>query len=160
MSGVKASMEGQVNSPERINPKNAKQKAAQSISVSKVTGCRDHLFLASTSSLTTHTTEEKKVVQHFSDTHVYSAAGRYRMALPRRTDVPSLKESHKQALQRYEANEISVLRKGNWAAFQEVVQEYLDLSHAEPVPKPTSHLPTEMYYMPMHSVVKASSTSV
>ena len=44
MSGVKASMEGQVNSPERINQKNAKQKAAQSISLSKVTGCCDHIL--------------------------------------------------------------------------------------------------------------------
>ena len=44
MSRVKASMVGQVNSPERINPKNAKQKAAQSISLSKVTGCYDHIL--------------------------------------------------------------------------------------------------------------------
>ena len=38
MSGIKASKEGQVYSPECMNPKNAKKKAAKSISLSLVTG--------------------------------------------------------------------------------------------------------------------------
>ena len=48
----------------------------------------------------------------------------------------------------------------NWATFQEVVQEYLDLGHAEPVPLTSiSTPPSTHYYLPMHGVVKASSTS-
>ena len=81
------------------------------------------------------------------------------MALPRRTDVPSLGESRRQAIQRFEANERSVFRKGNWTAFQEVVQEYMDLSHAEPVPQPTSGPQHKVYNLPMHGVTKASITS-
>ena len=72
---------------------------------------------------TAHTVEEREVINHFNDTHVYSAAGRYKVTLPRWTDVPPLSESCKQALMRYEANERSVLWRGNSAAFQEVVQE-------------------------------------
>ena len=80
------------------------------------------------------------------------------MALPRRTDVPSLGECRRQANQRFEANERAVLRKGNWTAFHEVVQEYMDLDHAEPVPQLTSIPQHEVYYLPMHGITKASST--
>ena len=61
---------------------------------------------------------------------------------------------------RLEANEKSVLRMGTWIAFQVVVQVYLDLGHAEPVPSSQfSKPPAEVYYLPMHGVNKASSTS-
>ena len=42
ISGEKAAMEGQVNSPERINPKKPRQKAAHSMTLSKVRGSFDH----------------------------------------------------------------------------------------------------------------------
>ena len=41
-----------------------------------------------------------------------------------------------------------------------MVQEYLDLGHAELVPKTAMNSPvSEHYYLPMHRVTKASSTS-
>lgn len=44
--------------------------------------------------------------------------------------------------------------------FQEVIQEYFDLKHAEPVPpEDLCRPPSEVYYMPMHAVIKESSTS-
>ena len=81
------------------------------------------------------------------------------MTLPRRKDVPPLGESRPQALQRYRANERSIIKKGTWKAFQAVVQEYLDLGHAQPVPAETLSSSIESFCLPMHSVVKESSTS-
>ena len=40
-----------------------------------------------------------------------------------------------------------------------MVQEYLDLGHARPVPSPTTSLSQETYYLQMHRVVISSSTS-
>ena len=73
--------------------------------------------------------------------------------------MPPLRDSKQQTLQRYQANERAIIRKGNWPAFQAVVQEYLDLGHAQPVPTNEIHTSNEKYYLPMHGVVKASSTS-
>ncbi len=42
MSEQKPVSDGQVNSPERINPKKPKQKAAHNITLSKVIGSADH----------------------------------------------------------------------------------------------------------------------
>ena len=51
------------------------------------------------------------------------------------------------------------MRKGTWPAFQSVVEEYLDLGHAQLVPAHNLNNPSEHYYLPMHGVVKESSTS-
>ncbi len=57
-------------------------------------------------------------------------------------------------------NEKSLIRRGNWEAFQQVVQEYLDLGHAKLVPFPALQLSSEKsYYMAMHGVVKESSST-
>ena len=56
-------------------------------------------------------------------------------------------------------NEKAIIQKGNWEAFQAVVQEYLDLGHARLVPTPSLNVSTETYYLPMHGVVNASSTT-
>lgn len=85
------------------------------------------------------TSDEKVVMQHFTDNHVYLSTGRYKVALPRRADVKPLGDSKKLALQRFESNEKLISRKGNWAAFQQVVQEYLDLGHADAAERTTSY---------------------
>ena len=81
------------------------------------------------------------------------------MTLPRRPGLPPLGDSRPRALQRYQANERAILKKGTWKAFQAVVQEYLDLGHAKPISTNNLTVSQETYYLPMHSVVKASSTS-
>ena len=75
-----------------------------------------------------------------------------------RDDVPPLGESRSQALCRYIANERAILRRNIYKPFQEVVQSYLDLGHAEPVPA-SDLTARETYYLPMHSILKQSSTS-
>ena len=96
--------------------------------------------------------------EHYNTHHTFLPnAGRYEV--PRKPHTPSLGESRTQALQRYLSNEKSLMRKGNWQAFQNVIQEYLDLGHAQLVPASTLKLSTESYYLPMHGVTKESSTS-
>ena len=55
-------------------------------------------------------------------------------------------------------NEKSILRRNIWKPFQNVVQEYMDLGHAELISadEPT---PAQSFYLPMHSVSKQTSTS-
>ena len=62
-------------------------------------------------------------------------------------------------MQRYRSNEQSILRKQSWGPFQAVVQDYLDLGHAEPVPSTSLDTDKEVYYLPMHAVTQATSTS-
>ena len=107
------------------------------------------------------TPEEKKVEEHYEATHVYvKSASRYMVCLPRKEDTTPLGESRGQALNRARANERSLLHKGTWKKFQEVVQEYLSLNHAQPVNPEDLNRPSALsYYMPMHGVYKESSTT-
>ena len=96
------------------------------------------------------TQDEQAVVDHFSHTHVY-AEGRYKVTLLSKPDAPRLGNSRAHAIQHFYANERSLIRKGIWDKFQQVVQEYLDLGHAELVPTSALQLlPEFSYYMPMH----------
>ena len=107
------------------------------------------------------TDEEKRVQEHYSVTHKFlSNAGRYEVTLPRLVDRGGLGESRTMALQRFYNNERALLRKGSWAEFQKVVAEYLDLAHARPcTPVEADMNPGDVYYMPMHSVSKTTSTT-
>ena len=107
------------------------------------------------------TSEEKWVVAEYAANHVFiPSAGRYEVQLPKKAGDLRLGESKNRALQRYHPNEKSLQRKDNWAMFQKVIQEYLDLDHARLCTEEELALPVgEGYYLPMHSVIKASSTT-
>ena len=109
------------------------------------------------SSAACHTPEEKVVLDHFTNNHVLLPQGRYQVSLPRKADAPSLGESRSQALRRFYANENSITRKGTWQQFQDVVQEYIDLGHAELIPQ--AELQRQQFYLPMHAVMKDSSST-
>ena len=85
--------------------------------------------------------------------------GHYVVQLPRKNEQSPLGSSRAQAIDRFMINERSLIRKGTHKQFQAVVREYLDLKHAEPVPPSDQSGQTEHYYLPMHGVTKASSTS-
>ena len=109
--------------------------------------------------LTDLTNDEQVIVKHYHDTHVYSS-GRYKVTSPRKPEAPQLGDSRVHALQRFRSNERSISLKGNWETFQGVIQEYLDLGHAEPVPASAlSRPPNLIYYMPMHAVIKESNST-
>ena len=100
------------------------------------------------------------MVSHFANHHTYLPTGRYQVTLPRKTESWVLGESRKQPLQRFQTNERSIMKRGTWKAFQEVIQQYLDLGHAEPVTSDSvTNLPNEHYYLPVHGVTKSSSTT-
>ena len=103
------------------------------------------------------TPTEKKVEEHYSQTHQYlPEEKRY---LPKIEKEVALGESQTQALNRAKANERSLLRRNVWPQFQEVMQEYVDLGHAKPVLLSDSQPTTAVYFMPVHAVFKSSSTS-
>ena len=52
------------------------------------------------------------------------------------------------------------MEEGTFQEFAEVIREYCELKHADPVPVETlEHVCAEAYYLPMHAVRKASSTT-
>ncbi len=67
------------------------------------------------------------MISHFEANHILLPTGRYKVTLPKRSDAPLLGESKLQAVNRYMANERSILRKETYEKFQGVLQEYLDL---------------------------------
>ena len=104
------------------------------------------------------TPTEVKVEQYFMKTHHYDARQlKYTVRLPKVEDPPSLGESRTQAINRARANEKSLIRRGGLQPFQEVMKEYLTLGHAKEV---TGQLQShQTYHMPVHSVIKTSSTT-
>ena len=104
---------------------------------------------------------EKAVELHFSSTHRYfPARQRYMVSLPRQEGSLQLGESRNIVVKRFLANEASLLRKGTMEPFQRVMQEYIDLGHAQKVTPQEMKLPrTECYYLPIHAVYKNSSST-
>ena len=102
---------------------------------------------------------ETQVQQNYLATVAYLAKDkRYQVTLPKKPDAKKLGLSRDQAVSRFLSNERSVRRRGIYKSFQEVIQAYLDLQHAEPVPL-SNQLPPLHYYLPMHAVFKHSSTT-
>ena len=82
------------------------------------------------------------------------------VTLPRKDIALTLGDSRNQALNRFKSNDKSLLHKGTWEKFQAVIQEYLDLGHAQPVSQQELTTPTQdCYYLPMHGVHKESSST-
>ena len=130
------------------------------------------------------TAAEVKVEEHYSNTHQYdSTSKRYTVSLPKVENPPKLGESRTQAKNRARANETSLLKKGRFGDFQKVMKEYLTLGHATEVVRQEPHSQSQVthlraaatgvaalhsqplhpevdcYYMPVHSVVKESSST-
>ena len=100
--------------------------------------------------------EEQSALDQF-DASCQRVDGRYTVSLPRTDSPPVLGDSRRQALSRLFANERSLTTKKTLQPFQDVVREYFTLDHAEEVPH--SDIDRASYYLPVHAVVKESSTS-
>lgn len=106
------------------------------------------------------TTDEQQAVDHYNKHVNRDEEGRYCVSLPRRLPTPKLGNSRRTAQKRFLSHERSLKRKGMFESFTQVLGEYGELGHAEKVPEKDLNKPdSSAFYLPMHSVVKESSTS-
>ena len=104
--------------------------------------------------------EERIVVRHFDSHHSRTNEGRFIVFLPKRPDVKPIGESRSHAVRRFMSLERSLNLNDQFGDFKSVMQEYLDLGHAERVPLEDMDKPQhEVFYLPMHAVYKSSSTT-
>ena len=104
-------------------------------------------------------TLEKQVEEHYAATTTYSQENKtYTVSLPKSDVISSLGESYSMAYSRFISNESSIRRRNIYPEYQAVVQEYIDLGHAELVP-PEEPEPDSSFFMPMHCVMKESSST-
>ena len=109
----------------------------------------------------TFTPEEQRVESHYQTTHKYLPdQQRYMVSLPKVVARLQLGDSRAQAVNRAKANEKSLIRKGSYSAFLTVIKE----TREGPVRKQVSSAEllqpaSSCYYMPVHAVYKASSSS-
>ena len=110
--------------------------------------------------VTAFTPSEQKVENHYKETHQYvKEQKRYMVRLPRNDCNSVLGESKTQALNRAKANERSLIKKQGYSKFQDVMKEYLELGHAQPVSPTDSQPAKNVYHMPVHAVYKESSST-
>ena len=106
------------------------------------------------------TAEELSAMTNFTDNYFRDDSGRYGVMLPRRSPLPELGESRLTALKRFHQNERSLKHKGQWERFYLALEEYSQLHHSERVPaSELSKPPSKVYYLPMHCVLKESSST-
>ena len=104
--------------------------------------------------------DEKYVLQHYSDNHARTNTGRFVVPLPRKSDAGAIGESRSQAVQRLLSLERSLCSRKEFQAFDEVMGDYFEKGHAEPVPDDDLQKPPwEVFYLPMHAIRKESSTT-
>ena len=106
------------------------------------------------------TQSEKRAVDVFQDTTYRDAEGWYYVQLPKKDPLQELGESRTVALKRFQQNQRSLQRKGQWEAFHKGLLEYVELKHAEPVlPSDPAPPVNQRFYLPTHGVAKESSTT-
>ena len=103
--------------------------------------------------------DKRFVVDHFHDTHHRDGSGRFIVRLPWKPDAKPLGESRSTAVRRFLFLERSLRSKGQSEEFSGLIEEYFDMDHPEPIPASDLEKPCDqVFYLPMHAVIKASST--
>ena len=104
--------------------------------------------------------EERAAIQHFKTNHTQGESGKFIVPLPRRENTKFLGESRSQAVKRFLLLERTFHARNQFQQVGDVIQEYFDLGHVEPVPLQALNKPPEdVFYLPMHVVRKESSTT-
>ena len=104
--------------------------------------------------------EEVLALDHFKESHTRLEDGRYQVRLPVRPSPPTLGESRQRAEKRFLQNKRVLSKRNKWQEFSKAVDEYHEMDHSEEIPEEDQHKPPgQSYYMPMHGVVKAGSTT-
>ena len=106
------------------------------------------------------TSEEQQAIDNFNSTHSRDSDGRYTVSLPRKVPAIKLGSSGDQAVRHLLQTERVLKCKGSWNQFRLAVKEYFVMDHAEVVPETDLTRPKgDCYYLPMHGVVKESSST-
>ena len=113
-----------------------------------------------TAELSSLTSEELSVVQHFKDYHSRESDGRFIVPLPKKPFTKPLGESRSHAVRRHKSLEKSLYSRGVFDQYHVVMEEYFEKEHAELVPPNDLKKPaSEVFYLPLHVVFKDSSTT-
>ena len=104
--------------------------------------------------------KECSIMLHFCETHTRTNSGRFAVPLSKNPQAKSLEESRSQAVWRFLSLERSLHSKNQFSEFSAVMEECLEMKHAELVhvadlQKP----PEEVFYLPMHAIKKEHSTT-
>ena len=109
---------------------------------------------------TTLSPEERSAVQHFKANQTRTKDGRFIVPLPKRQNAKPLGKSRSQAVHRFLTLEHNLHSRNQFQEFGAVMKEYFELGHAETVPREDLDKPPhEVFYLPMHTVRKESSTT-
>ena len=100
------------------------------------------------------------VVRHFKESHARDDTGTFIVPLPMKENAELLGETRSLAVGRFSSLERSLRSNGKFDAFAEVMNEYFEQTHVEPVPLRDRAKPYhEVYYLPVHAVHKTTSTT-
>ena len=75
------------------------------------------------------------VVDHFETQHSRFLNRQFVVQLPRKVNAPTIGESRSQAISRFVYLEKLLVSKGLSGQFNDVIGEYFDMGHTEPVPE-------------------------
>lgn len=101
--------------------------------------------------------EERAVICYFETKHYRNSDGKIVVPLLKKTDVQHFRA---QAVRRFLTMEHSLHSTNRLSEFVEVMEEYFALGHVEGVPTvDLQKLPHQVFYLPMHTVYKESSTT-
>ena len=104
--------------------------------------------------------EERYVVKHFQENHTRDIDGRFVVPLPRKLHASPLGESRSTAVRRFLSLERSLRAREQFDQFEECIQEYFKMGHAEEVHESSMNCSShDIFYLPMHAVYKDSSTT-
>ena len=104
--------------------------------------------------------QERTVIRHFKENHTKTKEGRFVVPLPKNPQTKPLGESRTQAVRRFLSLETILQSKNQFKEYATVMEEYKQMGHAEAVPFNDLQKPSEeMFYLPMHAVYKAQSTT-
>ena len=99
---------------------------------------------------------ERRCEEHFRDHVRRTSEGRYIVALPFNSQLPSLGSTKALAMRRLASLHRRFQRDNSYEiAYSNVIQEYIDLGHATKIDP--GHLANHEYYLPHHGVIKESS---
>ena len=99
-------------------------------------------------------------MQHFKDHHSHDSDGRCIVPLPKKPHVKPFGESRLQAVRRHSCLVRSLQSRGAYNKFHLAMEEYFENNHAELVSTNDLEKPaSEVFYLPMRSVYKETSTT-